>query len=113
MKESDVILAPLVQADEELKYRPAIVLREMPMPYRDLLVCGVSTRLDQYMLELDDIISPADVDFASSGLHTESLIRLGFLGVVPRRLMRGMLGSISDERHKRLWQKLVDYLTNI
>lgn len=37
MKESDVILAPLPQDDEELKYRPAIVLREMPIPYRDLL----------------------------------------------------------------------------
>ena len=82
------------------------------MPYRDLLVCGVSTRLDQYMQELDDIISPVDADFVSSGLHTESLIRLGFLGVVPRRLVRGMLGSISDERHKRLLQRLVDYLTN-
>lgn len=112
MKESDVILAPLVQADEELKYRPAIVLREMPMPYRDLLICGVSTRLDQYMPELDDIISPADVDFVSSGLHTASLTRLGFLGVVPRRLVRGMLGSISDERHKRLLRRLVEYLTN-
>lgn len=33
MKESDVILAPLSQADEELKYRPAIILREMPIPY--------------------------------------------------------------------------------
>lgn len=112
MKESDVILVALVQADEELKYSPAIVLREMPMPYRDLLVCGVSRRLNQYMQGLDDIISPADADFVSSGLHAESLIRLGFLGVVPRRLVRGMLGSISDERHKRLLQRLVDYLTN-
>jgi len=33
MRESDVILVPLLQADEKLKYRPAIVLREMPMPY--------------------------------------------------------------------------------
>ena len=45
MKESDVILAPLSQADEELKYRPAIILREMPIPYRDILVCGVSTKV--------------------------------------------------------------------
>ena len=57
MKESDVILAPLSQADEELKYRPAIILREMPIPYRDILVCGVSTRLNQYIHGFDDIIS--------------------------------------------------------
>ena len=84
MKESDVVLVALVQADGELKYRPAIVLREMPIPYRDLLVCGVSTRLDQYVRGLDDMISPADADFVLSGLHSESLIRLSFLGVVPR-----------------------------
>ena len=111
MKESDVILVPLLQADEELKYRPAIALREMPMPYRDLLVCGVSTNLNQYIQGFDDIISPFDADFTLSGLHSESLIRLSFLGVVPRRQVRGILGSISDERHKRLLQRLIDYLT--
>ncbi len=113
MKESDVILAPLFQADEELKYRPAILLREMPAPYRDLLVCGVSTRLDQYIHEFDDIISPTDADFVLSGLRSESLIRLSFLVVIPRRLVRGMIGSISEERYNRLMQRLVDYLTNI
>ena len=112
MKGSDVILAPLFQADVELKYRPAIVLQEMPPPYRDLLVCGVSTRLNQYIQGFDDIISPADSDFTSSGLHSESLIRLNFLGVIPRQLVRGKLGNISDERHKRLLRRLIDYLIN-
>lgn len=110
MKESDVILAQLSQADEELKYRPAIVLREMPTPYRDLLVCGVSTNLNQYVHGFDDIISPTDVDFTLSGSHSESLVRLSFLAVIPRRRVRGTIGSISEERHKRLIQRLVDYL---
>lgn len=110
MKESDVILAPLFQADEELKYRPAIILREMPLPYRDLLVCGVSTRLSHYIRGLDDIISPTDADFVSSSLHSESLIRLSFLGVIPRQLVHGTLGSISEERHERLLRRLIDYL---
>ena len=113
MKESDVILAPLFQSDTELKYRPAIVLRVMPAPYHDLLVCGISTRLDQYIPGFDDIISPLDTDFALSGLRAESLIRLSFLVVIPRRLVRGTIGNISDERHNRLMQRLVDYLTNI
>ncbi len=112
MRESNVILVPLPQADETLKYRPAIVLREMPLPYRDLLVCGVSTRLNQYIEGFDDVISSVDADFTSSGLHSESLIRLSFLGVIPRRLVRGVLGSISDERHRRLLQRLIEYLTS-
>ena len=112
MKESNVILAPLFQSDEEVKYRPAIVLREMPMPYRDLLICGVSTRLDQCIQGFDDIISPVDDDFKLSGLRSKSLIRLSFLVVIPRRLVRGTIGNISEERYNRLIQRLVDYLTN-
>ncbi len=46
MRESDVVLALLPQADGTLKRRPAIVLREMP-PFKDFLVCGISTQLHQ------------------------------------------------------------------
>lgn len=44
MNQGDEILTPVPQADGNLKNRPAIFLREMP-PYRDVLVCGVSTQL--------------------------------------------------------------------
>ena len=37
MKEGDVILTPLPQADGKIKNRPAIFLREMP-PFQDILV---------------------------------------------------------------------------
>ena len=43
-----MILTPVPQANGEPKERPAIFLREMP-PYRDLLVCGVSTQSHQYV----------------------------------------------------------------
>ena len=109
MKEGDVILTPVPQADGKLKDRPAIFLREMP-PYRDLFVCGVSTQLHQYVKDFDEMISPADTDFKSSGLRSKSLIRLGFLAVLPRRRVLGSIGSISSERHKRLLRKLSDYL---
>jgi mRNA interferase MazF len=42
MKQGDVILTPVPQADGNLKNRPAIILREMPS-YGDMLFCGVST----------------------------------------------------------------------
>ena len=109
MKEGDVILTPVPQADGKLRDRPAIFLREIP-PYRDLLVCGVSTQLHQYVKDFDEIISPADEDFKSSGLRSKSLIRLGFLAVLPRHRVLGSIGSISSERHKRLLRKLSDYL---
>jgi mRNA interferase MazF len=109
MKESDVVLTPVPQADGSIKNRPAILLREIP-PYKDFLVCGVSSQLHQQVKGFDEIISPSDVDFSSSGLKTESLIRLGFLAVIPRSGVIGSIGSISSDRHKRLLTTLSQYL---
>ncbi|MEK0178996.1 MAG: hypothetical protein EAZ98_04140 [Oscillatoriales cyanobacterium] len=49
MQEADVVLTPIPQADGTTKNRPAILLRELP-PYRDFLVCGVSTQLKSIAL---------------------------------------------------------------
>lgn len=108
MKEGNVILAALPQADGLVKSRPAIILREMP-PYRDLLVCGVSSQLRQQVADFDEIIDRSDGDFAKSGLDP-SLIRLGFLALVTPRQVFGIIGSISPERHRRLLEKLSAYL---
>ena len=109
MKEGDVILTPIPQADGSVKNRPAVVLREMPR-YHDLLVCGVSTQIHQRVEGFDEIVSPGDPDFSSSGLLSESLIRLGFLAVLPRKSIVGSIGAISQERRKRLLTRLSDYL---
>ena len=109
MKEGDVILTPIPQADGTVKNRPAIFLRELP-PYKDLLVCGVSTQLHQRVEGFDDLLSASDADFAASGLKSGSLIRLGFLAVLPHHSIPGAIGSISPERHQRLLQTLSDYL---
>lgn len=109
MKEGDVVLTPVPQADRKLKNRPAIILREMPS-YGDLLVCGVSTQLKHYIKDFDDIISSTDKDFKPSGLLSKSLIRLSFLAVLPRSSIIGSIGSISPKRHKRLLKSLSDYL---
>ena len=111
MNEGDVILTPVPQADGVIKNRPAIFLREMP-PYRDVLACGVSTKLHQQVNSFDEVIQSSDLDFTASGLHSTSLIRLGFLAVLPRSEVIGSIGAISSERHKRLLKKLSDYLTS-
>ena len=81
-------------------------------PYRDLLVCGVSTQLHQHVKDFDELLSPADGDFKASCIRKKSLIRLGFLAVLPRYRVLGSIGSISAERHKRLLRKLSDYLND-
>jgi mRNA interferase MazF len=109
MKEGDIILTPMPQADGKVKNRPAIYLREMP-PFRDPLVCGISTQTHQLVPDFDELITSQDSDFAASGLLSDSLIRLGFLAVLPRRNVIGSIGSISNEQHKRLLRRLSEYL---
>lgn len=109
MQEGDIVLTPLPQADGQIKNRPAILLRAMP-PYQDYLLCGISTQLQQEAKGFDEIIAPGDSDYGASGLVTKSLIRLGFLAIVPSRKIVGVIGSISASRHQRLLKKLSEHL---
>ena len=109
MKEFEIIVAVFPQSDGSLKRRPALILREMP-PFRDFLICGISTQLQQEVEDFDEVISTDDDDFEESGLETDSLIRLGFLMVLPRNQIIGSIGSISKKRYRRLLQNLSDYL---
>ncbi len=67
MKEGDIVIVPMPQADGMVKNRPAVVLRAMP-PFRDVLVCGVSTQFRQAAKDFDEVISRSDTDFVLSGL---------------------------------------------
>ncbi len=110
MKEGNIILTPIPQADGKVKYHPAVILREFPSPYRDVLVCGISTQIHLYIENFDETIATSDDDFVKSGLLNQSLIRLGFLAVIPIRNIAGAIGEISTDRHKRLLIKLSEYL---
>lgn len=109
MMEGNVVLAAVPQANGQVKNRPAIVLRTM-IPFHDLLVCGVSTQLHHQAPNFDDLITRTDADFQMSGLLADSIIRLGFLTVLPRSKIIGAIGEISVERHRRLLTNLSGYL---
>lgn len=59
----------------------------------------------------DETITRTDADFASIGLKSDSLIRLGFLGTVPRAAVKGTIGVVSSTRRARLLRNLCAYLT--
>ena len=109
MREGDVVLTPFPQADGQTKNRPAIVLRVMP-PFGDMLVCGVSRQLRHRVADFDEVIAMTDADFTSSGLVDTSLIRLGFLSLLPASEFLGDIGSISSERHHRLLRRLASHI---
>ncbi len=79
-------------------------------PFGDWLACGVSTQLHQAAAGFDDVIETGHPDFRRSGLKAASLIRLGFLTVLPADRFLGSIGSLSLERHAKLLQRLAEYL---
>lgn len=79
-------------------------------PHGDLLVCGVSTRLRREVVGFDEVVRQQDADYPTSGLKAPSLIRLGFLGVLPTTSFSGAIGSIGSERHRRLLERLAKHL---
>ena len=109
MNEGEVVLTPLPQADGRVKNRPCIALRRMP-GFGDWLVCGVSTQLHQEIPGFDEPILVDAGDFGTSGLKASSLIRLGFLAVLPEDRLLGSIGALAPERHRRLLQRLGSYL---
>ena len=106
---AEIVLLALPQADGQVKPRPALVLREMP-PFKDVLVAGISSQLQQEVVGFDELVRPDEPDFGSSGLRVASVIRLGFLTVLPRSKVLGTLGYIAAERHRALLLRLSAYL---
>jgi mRNA interferase MazF len=109
MKEGDIALAPLPQADGQIKNRPVVLLRQLP-PFGDFLLCGISTQLHQRVAGFDEEIAVDDPEFAVSGLKASSLIRLGFLAVLPDSALLGKIGSLSSTRRLRLLANLCRHL---
>jgi mRNA interferase MazF len=109
MKSGDIILASLPQADGKTKLRPALVLKVM-LPYKDLLVCGISTQIHQEVNGLDEIISNNDIDFNESGLIQQSLIRVGYLAIIPNKIIAGIIGKISVSRLQKIKKQLAEFI---
>jgi len=109
MKEGDIALASLRQADGRAKLRPVLLLRLMP-PFGDWLVCGISTQLRHEVPGFDEILDAAQADFGASGLKASSLIRLGFLNVLSAQQLLGAVGAVAPERHQRILHKLCRHL---
>jgi mRNA interferase MazF len=110
MREGEIILANLPQSDGSLKLRPVLLLKQLPR-YNDFLVCGISTQLHQLINGFDELIDEKNNHFIQTGLRQSSIIRLGFLAVLPGKKIPGSIGRIDLSLHKNLLERLAKYLT--
>ena len=111
MRPGDIVLLRLPQPDLlPGKLRPVLVLAELPDPFGDYLVCGISSQLHQEVPQWDERLTPTDADFPTSGLKVASVIRLNWLAAVNPSASVGTLGAIAPERLARLRQRLATHL---
>ena len=111
MTPGDVVLIPLPQLGGGApKLRPALLLADLPGPYQALLLSGISTQLHFLQGNWDELVDAADADYASSGLHQPSVIRLSYLYAADPSELAGVIGAIDSSRLHRLRQRLSDHL---
>jgi mRNA interferase MazF len=109
MNEGDIVLANILTSNGTFKKRPSLILKILPK-YGDLLLCVISSQLNQYLADFGLMIEVNSKDFSSSGLIKDSIIRLSYLSVIPNQFIEGKLGFITIESHKLLLNRLCDYL---
>jgi mRNA interferase MazF len=99
------------QADLTLgKLRPALVIAVAPGTHADLLLALISSRTYQAVPDFDEIVTPSDTDYATSGLKVTSAVRLARLATVAPAVINARLGSISAERLQEIRNRLSEWL---
>ncbi|MBI4526370.1 MAG: type II toxin-antitoxin system PemK/MazF family toxin [Deltaproteobacteria bacterium] len=113
MRLGEIVLLRLPQPDlSPGKLRPVLVLAELPGPFEDCLVCGISSQLHHEMRDWDERLTHDDADFATSGLKVPSVIRLNWLAAVNPSASAGTLGSVAADRLACLRQRLAAHLSS-
>jgi mRNA interferase MazF len=106
-----IVLFRFPQADLEAgKLRPALMLGKLPGDYDDWLICMISSQVYQFVQGFDELMRDGERDFASSGLKTTNVIRVGRLAVVEGCMLVGAVGHIAPERLRRIRQRLADWI---
>ncbi len=101
-----IVLTPFPYTDlSGAKLRPVLMLRQASR-FDDWLVCMVSSKIDQAEVGFDEVLDPADADFAASGLKVPSVLRLSRLAVLDASVLVGSIGGIGDERLAQVRQRL-------
>lgn len=112
IREGQVALFRFPQTDQTSgKLRPALVLRKLPGPHEDWLICMISSQLSQQIPSFDEVLNQDDPDFERSGLKTSSIIRVGRLAVVERSILLGAIGEIDSQRLIRIKSRLSAWIT--
>jgi mRNA interferase MazF len=104
-----LIRFPLTDGNIE-KFRPVLLLKKLPGNYDDWLVCMISSKTQQFIIDFDETIYENDSDFELSGLKKDSIIRISRLAVVEGSVLIGRIGSISNARLSKIYDRITTWI---
>jgi mRNA interferase MazF len=86
--------------------RPALCLSDSIGLHGHVVVAFITSRVNSERLASDIVLTPDDADFAQTGLHVESTLRLHRLTTVTAAIIRRELGRLSASHMKQVDEKL-------
>ena len=111
IKEGQIVLFKFPPAGKsDAKLRPALVIKEIPGPYSDWLICMISSQLDKQVADFDEVVEREATDWKRSGLKVPSIIRIARVAVVHKSILLGGIGEVEPIRLDRIKRKLADWL---
>ncbi|NER33876.1 MAG: type II toxin-antitoxin system PemK/MazF family toxin [Oscillatoria sp. SIO1A7] len=111
MTKGKVVLVPFPFDDlSSAKVRPAVCLTNPVGIYNHVILAFITSRVLAKKLKTDIVLDTSHPDFAASGLHKPSTLRLARLLTVRKSLIRRELGELSSETQKQIAEKLCDLL---
>lgn len=107
MTKNKVVLVPFPFEDLKAeKLRPAICLNNPIGPHRHVILAFITSRIPDEVLETDIVLNSSEADFAKTGLHVTSTIRLHRLITVTASLIQRELGTLSHKMQTKIIAKL-------
>ena len=111
IRDGQIVLFAFPQTDRAAgKLRPALVVRRLPGPYDDYLLCMISSQLRHEIPGVDEVLDASGADFVDSGLKLASVIRVTRLAVVSADVLQGAIGSLSEQRLARIRERLAAWV---
>lgn len=102
-----VVLVPFPFDDlSSAKVRPAVCLTDPIGPHRHVILAFISSRIPADLLETDVVLDSSQPDFADTGLHASSTLRLHRLMTAATSLIRRELGTLPPRIQSEVAGKL-------
>ena len=98
-----IVLVPFPFTDlTSTKLRPALIISKTDKDAEDLIVCFITSRINDRPSSAEFLFKTYHKDFLQSGLKVDSVIRFNKIATLNKKLVLGELGAIPTESLNKL-----------